>query len=359
MNIPVERLNNGKPIIAPQGDGWESQGTANSCALLLERRPSIDRVLEPILGSSAMKDSRLRDGVVVSLYTGCGIFAGDTVGTQSRGLAIFTPAMELVKRLAQPVFRPSMESGKIDAFGIEDARLTLVGDTFHIWYCGYDGKDGAACVAHSRDLLNWHRVAPLPGNINDTYNKDHVIIERKIAGKWWMFHRPWGPKFPDMSDMVIRLASADDLLGPWTDCGEIIRGFQHPGRKTMWVGAGPAPMPLGGDKFLLLYHTGSYFPNGHRQYDACAAMLDFSRFAPEHPGAIVTRRLEPIMTPETEWEKNPKLKLDIVFPMGAYRHGKYLMMVYGAGDVYTCAARMPFDALVEAVERSDLHNPYL
>jgi predicted GH43/DUF377 family glycosyl hydrolase len=64
------------------------------------------------------------------------------------------------------------------------------------------------------------------------------------------------------------------------------------------------------------------------------------------------------MVPTTKWEKNNKLKIDIVFPVGAYIYGKDLMIVYGAGDKFTCAGKMPFDEVMDALEKSSLENPY-
>lgn len=356
--MKIERIHGGEPILSPIGTSWQSICTANSSAILLERSPWSDGVLRPILGQEALDDPRLKDGVVVSLYTGVGKMSEAQEKKQYKGLAFFTPAMDPVARLPMPVLLPSDEAHAIDRQGIEDVRLQLIGQTFHAWYCGYDGKDGGACLARSEDLLHWTKIAPLPGDINRTYNKDHVAFPEKHDGRWWMLHRPWGPEYPDVRNMVTRLAVGDDLGGPWQDAGEILRGFEHPERR-MWTGAGPAPIPLGGSRYLLIYHTGSLFKDGYRQYDAGAALLDFGRYTAKNPEAVVVSRLEPLMVPETRWEKNADLRIDIVFPVGAFIHGKHLVFTYGAGDVYTCAARLDLAQLVFALENSGLGNPYL
>jgi predicted GH43/DUF377 family glycosyl hydrolase len=355
--MEIERIHDGEPILAPIGNSWQSVCTANSSAVLLERGVWCDSVLRPIIGREELANPRLAEGVVVSLYTGVGRMDGGKVPKQYKGLAFFTPDMDLVTRLPMPVLLPSEEAGAIDSQGIEDVRLQLIGRTFHAWYCGYDGTDGGACLARSEDLLHWAKTAPLPGNINRTYNKDHVAFPEKHDGRWWMLHRPWGPEYPDVRDMVIRLAVGDEVTGPWQDAGEILRGFEHPERR-MWTGAGPAPIHLGGDRYLLVYHTGSFFKDGYRQYDAGAALLDLSRYSVMNPGAVVVSRLEPLMVPETKWERNANLGIDIVFPVGAFIRGQDLVLVYGAGDVYTCAVRMNFARLVEALEAADAGNPY-
>jgi len=344
------RMNDGRPIMQPSGE-WEMKGTDNSCALLLERSRETDKIIEKILGSEMMADKRIKDGIVVSMYPGEGIYGDVDKVKQHRGLALFTPEMELLKKLAHPVMTPPDDPDRIDSVGIEDVRLSWIDNKLYAWYCGYDGKNGAACVAWTEDLLHWNMVAPLPGNINNTYNKDHVVFPEKINGKWWMLHRPWGPKVPIINDMVIRLAFSDNLLGPWEDAGEVIRAFPEEGKAETWVGAGPCPLPLGNNRYLLLYHTGCYFPDRYRQYDACAALLDFNRYTPENPQSIVVKRLEPIMTPATEWEINKELRIDIIFPLGNYIYKGDLVMVYGAGDKCTCAARTALDELMGMLEK--------
>lgn len=349
MNI--WRINDGRPVL-PATYIWESKGTSNSCALFLERNSDNDRILENILGKELMKDKRIQDGVVVSLYTGVGRYGNDTKAKSYRGLAFFSPEMEFIMKLDRPVISPSDNPEAIDSAGIEDARLSKIGNTFYAWYCGFNGKDGAACAAYSEDLLHWTRVAPLPGNINNTYNKDHVVFPERIFGKWWMLHRPWGPGVSRINDMVIRLASSDDLLGPWEDAGEIMRAYPDPKKESTWVGAGPCPISLGGNQFLLIYHTGCYFPDKYREYDACAALLDFNLYTKDKPENIVVRRLEPLMVPETEWEINKYLRIDIIFPMGIYIYKGDLIMVYGAGDKCTCAAKIPFNELLQSLEKA-------
>jgi len=349
--MKIERIHDGEPILSPVGTTWQSVCTANSSAVLLERNAWTDGVLAPILGRERLTDHRLADGVVVSLYTGVGVRDGETESRQFKGLAFFTPDLDLVLRLPEPVLLPSDDPAAIDRQGIEDVRLTVEDGIFSAWYCGYDGKDGAACVAQSHDLLHWTKTAPLPGDINRTYNKDHVPFPGVYRGKRWMLHRPWGPEFPDVREMVTRLATSDGLLGPWTDAGGILRGLQQPGRRT-WTGAGPAPIALSDGRFLLIYHTGCFFEDGYRQYDAAAALVDLGRYSPQDPGAVVVGRIEPLFVPKTLWEKNADLRIDIVFPTGAFVHGKDLVLVYGAGDRFTCAARLDFAELVAALETS-------
>jgi len=348
MSISIKRINDGKPIIEAT-NSWEKYCTANSGAIFLERNPENDGIIENIIGKELMKKRSIKNGFVVSLYTGVGKYKDDVNPRQYRGLAIFTPDMELIKKLDYPVIRPSDNTEDIDSAGIEDARLTKVGKIFYAWYCGFNGKDGAACAAYSEDLIHWIKVAPLKGNINDTYNKDHVIFQEPIMERWWMLHRPWGPKVP-VSDMVIRLAVSDNLLGPWEDAGAIIRAYDNPKMESVWDGAGPAPISLGNNRFLLLYHTGSYFKDKYRQYDACVALLDFNLYSEDKPENIVIKRIEPLMVPETEWEINKDLRIDIVFPMGAFIYKEDIIFTYGAGDRYTCAAKIPLNEILQTLQ---------
>lgn len=349
--VGVKRFLGGRPILAPTDRPWESTGTANSAAVFLDKTPANSPLIEGLLGPEGLGDRRAANGVVVVQYGGFGRLPGGTSIATGRGLAVFTPGFRLLKRWPEPILEPTPGPDSYDSAGVEDARLCRIADTFYAFYCGFNGQRGCACAAVSQDLLHWVKKGPLAGNINDIQNKDHVMFEQMAAGRYWMLHRPWGEPL-EVNDFVIRLAWADDPLGPWTDAGEIIRACSALHFKDVWAGAGSVPIHLGGGRFLLIYHTGGRYPDGFRLYEACAALLDLSRYTPDDPGAVVLSRLEPLIRPETRWEKNPAphLKIDIVFPVGSYVRDDDLVIVYGAGDRYTCAARLSFSDVVRRLE---------
>jgi predicted GH43/DUF377 family glycosyl hydrolase len=160
--------------------------------------------------------------------------------------------------------------------------------------------------------------------------------------------------------MSIALAVSDSPIGPWTDLGTIIRPMRHPRYATSWVGAGSAPIPLGGKRFLADYHTGNYYATGERDYFASYAVLDFNKFDMDQPEAIVECRCEGILVPETPYELNspwPHQKtLNCVFPCGSYQYNDDVVLIYGGADAYVLAAKLDRTELISRLDALSFHT---
>jgi len=345
--LNVERLNQGRPLIAADPNGWDSGFTLNPTAVRLERSAHNDEIIEQMLGEHPSKDPDLRDGIVAVFYRGIPEQRpGQPSLRSSVGLAVFTPELHLLKRFDHPVVLPTDDAMGYDYNGVEDQRITRVGDTFYMLYCGFNPRLSFThnihiCMAESKDLLNWTKLGPVLGEVNDVPNKDAVLLPEPVNGRYMMLHRPCiGPQ----GCMSISLASSDSPTGVWKDHGTIMRPIRHPQYCSSWVGAGSAPIPLGGHRFLVDYHTGNYYANGERDYFASYAVLDFNRFDPGIPESIIESRCEGVITPETSYELNspwPHEKtLNCVFPCGSYEHGDRLVLIYGGADAYVLAARL-------------------
>ena len=50
--VPIERLNGGKPIIAPKNNWWENKATTNAAAFYLERSATNDTIIKSTLPCS-------------------------------------------------------------------------------------------------------------------------------------------------------------------------------------------------------------------------------------------------------------------------------------------------------------------
>lgn len=368
--IPVERINVGRPLIAPSEKDWESGGTINAAAVYLPRSPENDRLIRGLAGGDSLE--ALPDGVVAVFYRAVASpGAENAIPFSSIGLAVFTPDLtRLVHRFDAPVLSPGTEWDSFDYFGIEDPRITLIDGVYYMLYCGprndtqYTYKT-RLCLATSRDLLHWEKHGPIPGGPDRFENKDGVLFPRQIGGKYYLLHRPWGPDFSG-SDLSIWLASSESPDGLWKDHGEVLHSYAIPGCRDSWVGGGSVPIPLsdtpGEMRYLVIYHTGNYLNDTDREYDAGAALFDFSRFSPEDPHRLVVSRVEPLMAPETEYERSRLPdggQLDVVFPCGSYEFRGDIYLIYGAGDHFTAAARVNRQILLEALEAGSLENPYL
>ena len=363
--LPIERINWGKPILSPGNHEWESGNTINAAAVYLERSAQDDDIIRRLLGRDILPDAA--DGIVAVIYRAIPAKAsGYAVPFSHTGLAVFTPDLRLLRRFSEPVLAPSAGSSSFDAFGIEDPRITRIGDAFYMLYCGPHLDAAGAictrlCLATSPDLMHWEKHGPISGGPDLWNNKDGVLFPQQIDGRYYLLHRPWGGDI-HVSDFSIWLASSTTLDGAWEDHGEVLHSYAIPGCRDSWVGAGSVPIPLGGKRFMVIYHTGNYLTGAHREYDAGVALFDFARFTPQAPGKVVVNRLEPLIVPETPFERStiPSIgQLDVIFPCGSYEYQGFVYIVYGASDIYTCAARVEKQPLLAALEQAGLENPYL
>ena len=327
-----------------------AESTANSSALFLEPGPRLWKLLEGIFGENTSSRQIFRDGCLILL----------TNSPKQRGkhLCFLTSEGKLIYRSPEEVLCST--PGAVDEAAVEDGRLTLIEGTFYLWYCGYNGVEGRACMAFSSDLLHWEKEIPLLGNINCGQNKDHVVFPERIGGYWYLLHRPWGEKlFPTSYNMPICLARSASLQrGRWDDLGILMRPCETADHAHDWLGAGAAPIPLGGGRYLTLYHSAWFEKDGYRQYHLSAAILDFSQGNPEVPESLVTHRAESLLIPSREFpnEINPQLRISIVFPMSCWRRGEWLYVVYGAGDKVTCAARVRMNELLAELEKNPVRE---
>lgn len=382
FGIRVDRLNGGKPILSPTKQWWESGVTFNSAAVYLPRSPENDPIISALLPESSIGDRRLSEGVVALHYRARPAKDPGFFWTRSFvGLAVFTPDLQLLKRWTEPVISPGASPEDPDCLGVEDPRITRFGDTFYAVYCGSRlvGEDntwiGSLCLARSKDLVNWEKLGPAPGEVNfgaaekpfdnryfdnmagvrgsncQINNKDGVLFPEPVDGRYFMMHRPMnGP----ISDFSIQLATSDSPAGVWTNCGPVLKALPHPECKESWIGAGSVPIPLGGKRYLVIYHTGSTLVDDRREYDLDAAIFDFERFSPEHPARIVEARMDRLMVPETDFEINgpfPDSVANVLFTCGTYEYNGDVVIVYGGGDSFILAAKVSKAELLAGMER--------
>ena len=360
--LNIERVNRGMPLIAADPNGWDDGFTMNPAAVHLERSPRNDQIISGLLGISVDDTPCLADGAVAVFYRGVPEEKPGLPKLRSSvGLAVFTPELELLKRFPYPVVLPTDDPEGWDYNGVEDQRITRIGDTFYMVYCGYNPRlsrrhNIRICMAQSQDLLHWTKLGPISGDVNSVPNKDAVILPEPVNGKYMMLHRPC---IGGQGCLSISLATSDSITGEWRDMGVIMRALRHPQYSVSWIGAGSAPIPLGDNRFLADYHTGNYYPSGARDYFASYAVLDFNRLDADRPESIVESRCEGVLVPETPYELNspwPHDKtLNCVFPCGSYEHNGDIVLVYGGADAYVLAARLKRRELLHQLDALSHH----
>lgn len=208
--------------------------------------------------------------------------------------------------------------GPYETYGIEDCRVTVIGDTYHLTYTAVSANGVAVARATTQDWRNFQRY----GVILPPHNKDCAIFSRKVNGWYYALHRPSGA---DLGGNFIWIARSRDLLY-WGDHQCIART-----RPGLWdserVGAGAAPIET--EKgWLEIYHGA----DDHSRYRLGALLLDL-----DNPAKVIARSKEPIMEPIKPYEQEGFFG-NVVFTNGHVIDGDRLTVYYGASDETVCGA---------------------
>jgi predicted GH43/DUF377 family glycosyl hydrolase len=140
-------------------------------------------------------------------------------------------------------------------YGVEDARISQVEKLWYMTTCSVSAERHCTTLYISEDGLSY----ALQGIVLDHQNKDMILFEGKVAGKFVALTRPLGEvyfAYPEASPYAggpsINLATSPDALH-W-------KPFDRPGirarkrsRSSMKVGGGSQPIPTERG-WLLIYH---------------------------------------------------------------------------------------------------------
>jgi predicted GH43/DUF377 family glycosyl hydrolase len=291
-----------EPILAPQGDGFESAGTFNPAVVL-------------------------KDNKFVMLYR-----AQDSKGASSLGYASSDDGIHFVRR-AEPVMRAEAPYEK--GGGVEDPRVVKIGQTYYLTYTGYNNLDGAGpgdkdaqlCLATSVDLLHWTRqgiiMPAYKGNWNVGWTKSGAIVPTKIGGKYWMYYL--ADARGQSSQMGV--ASSSDLIH-WTDAlDHPILSSRAGSFDSRVVEPGPPPVVVSQGIFLIY--------NGAD--DKLVYSTGWVLFDKKDPTKVLARSQEPIFKPGPAWEKVGQVP-NVVFVEGMVRDAKRWLFYYGGADKYVGVA---------------------
>jgi len=283
-----------RPVIAPQGDGWESAGTFN---------PSVIR----------------HDGQIVMLYR-----AQDSNGTSRLGYATSADGVRFIRR-PEPILSPETEYER--GGGLEDPRLVKIDDTYYLTYTGYNKTDAQLCLATSTDLVHWDRKGViLPayrGRWNVGWTKAGAIVPEKIDGKYWMYFLGTAA---DKTDQM-GLAYSPDLVN-WTDALDVPVLPRRPERFDSRV-VEPGPPPIVTAEAITLIYNGAD--------DALVYRTGVARFDRTDPRRVLSRTETPVFAPEADWEKVGQVP-NVVFVEGMVLHGGRWLFYYGGADKFVGVA---------------------
>ncbi len=206
-----------------------------------------------------------------------------------------------------------------EKWGVEDPRITRVGDEYFVVYVGYSGAGPLVCLAKTRDFVQWERT----GILQPPEDKDAALFPTTFAGRWALIHRP----ATAMSGVGahIWLSFSPDLRH-WGDAGVLLAARNGGWWDANKVGLGPPPL-LTKDGWLLCYHGVRVTVSG-ALYRLGLALLDR-----DDPTKVLARGNEWVFGPDAPYERSGDVP-GVVFPCGWILRddGDTLHFYYGAGD---------------------------
>ena len=294
------------PIIAPQGDGWESAGTFNPSVIL-------------------------RDGKIVMLYR-----AQDKSGTSRLGYAESADGVHFTRR-SEPVFSPEKDYEKEG--GVEDPRLVQFGDTYYLTYTGYNKKDAQLCLATSKDLVHWERrgviLPAYKGYWNVRWTKSGAIVPEKIDGKYWMY-------FGEGSVYAATSTNLTDWDPVLNDRGEWKPLLQtRPGHFDSDLAESGPPAVITDKGIVFLYNGKNAGSNGDPMAHPGAYSGGQTLFDVHDPTKLIERTDHWFITPERPYETSGQYAAGTVFIEGLVHFKKKWFLYYGTADAFVAAAVAP------------------
>jgi len=177
------------------------------------------------------------------------------------------------------------ECFKYVQWGIEDPRITPIGDTFYLTYTGYSKYEPLVILAETKDFEKFK----IHGTISEPSNKDCAIFPEKIDGNYWRIDRPtagnrsdiWISKSPDLIHWGEYKLLSEPTLGTWE---------HHK------IGASSTPIKTK-EGWLILYHGVRTFGSS-MIYKLGVMLLDTDR-----PWIVKGKSKEPIMSPDYDYER--------------------------------------------------------
>jgi len=204
-----------------------------------------------------------------------------------------------------------------EEYGVEDPRITPIGDRFFITYVAVSRHGAATALASTDDFRAFERH----GLIFCPENKDVVLFPGIIGGQHFALHRPTPAH--EFSRPEMWFASSPDLLN-WGGHLPFLSPSAEWDIGRLGAGAPPVRTPRG---WLEIYHGNDRREGdpGIGVYSAGALLLDL-----EDPRCIL-RVHGCILAPEEDYERTGFVP-NVVFPTGVIEQGETLLVYYGAAD---------------------------
>lgn len=232
----------------------------------------------------------------------------------------------------EPFLAPT---GPYEEYGLEDPRITKIGDRWYITYVAVSRMGMATALASTQDFVTVKRH----GTIFLPDHKDVVLFPEKVNGRYVALTRPMPQSFARVH--AIWIAYSDDLVN-WG--GHQTLAVPRPG---MWdglrVGASAPPIRTS-EGWLEIYHG----VDSSSRYCLGSLLLDL-----DDPSHVIGRSSQAFLSPEEPYEKNG-LFANTVFSCGVVpldEDGTRLRIFYGAADTCIAAADVNLADILARTER--------
>ena len=238
--------------------------------------------------------------------------------------------------------------GAWQCYGIEDARISRVGDRFLMTTCAVSPERHSTTLYSSDNAIDW----TFEGIVLDHQNKDMLIFEGLIGGTYWAQTRPLGALFfayPPGSKYhagpSINLATSPDALHWKPHIEPHIR--PHSGTAaTARIGGGSPPIlteVAGKRGWLTLWHG----VEPHEivgKYRTYWSLLD-----PDEPWKVIATSHLPLLEANPELTRPLEAQMylrDVVFTTGIVEEDDHFIVASGEADLACRITHVPKDAFV-------------
>ena len=220
-----------------------------------------------------------------------------------------------------------------ERWGIEDPRVTQVGDDYFVVYVGYSAAGPLVCLAVTRDFVSWERR----GVLQPPEDKDAALFPQRFDGRWVLVHRP-APAMAGLGCHIWLSYSPD--LRHWGDSRVLLPARRGGCWDANKVGLGPPPLltPRG---WLVCYHGVRTTASGSI-YRLGLALLDR-----DDPSRVLARGSDWVFGPHEAYERGGDVP-GVVFPCGWVLRddGDTLHLYYGGADTVVCVAEASLASLL-------------
>lgn len=221
---------------------------------------------------------------------------------------------------------PWLSSGNpYEAYGVEDARITQIDDTYYVNYTAVSEFGVATSLVSTDDFVNIERH----GMIFPPANRDVTIFPQRIKGQYVCYHRP----MPDFGGLHMWIATSPDLKA-WGNHQPILTT----GTRSWMDGriGGGAPPILTDAGWLSIFHAAD------KQNRYCLGAFISAK---DDPARLIKLFEEPIFTPDAPYEAHGFFG-HVVFTCGLVQREHQLYVYYGAADEHIALATVDIQELL-------------